>query len=464
MNDSRFDELTSRLLDEELTSAEMTELAELVRDNRQRLDELRSQLQAAEMLAQSEDEIRASALFLATVESKIDEDAFVSSVRSKLDASDIGDTVTDRSTVPVSVRSMSVWRWTAATIAAAALLASLYFQQPNPPRQIAKVTGLSGSLQWTGDGGRVVRDLRADTQLSGGTIQGMAPDSWFELQFNDGSTVTISGHSMLTFSDYDQKELHLKEGNLSCDVMPQPAGKPMLIHTRLAVLEVLGTKFDVEAELAATVLNVTEGKVRVRRLSDSSTVDVPAKHRVTAAADRDMSPERVPDTVTRWKSRLHLGPDGTYGKWSPAANGKEAALSAIPYSVQLPHRTFTIYTESMGVSRGDSPPVILQTDSQIKVRGRIQSARKMYFGVTLRSLNGEFAGRFQTTRPGMEFRDGEAFELTVPLQEFTLDPSLNEARKKLPGNPFDLVVESIWCHTLDKPAGLKIVEVELATR
>ena len=47
-------------------------------------------------------------------------------------------------------------------------------------------------------------------QLAGGTIEGMAPDAWFELQFTDGSTVMISGFSMLTFSDDGQKSFGLR--------------------------------------------------------------------------------------------------------------------------------------------------------------------------------------------------------------------------------------------------------------
>ena len=91
---------------------------------------------------------------------------------------------------------------------------------------------------------------------------------------------------MLTFSDDDQKKLHLKAGSLSSNVKPQPAGKPMLIYTRSAMLEVVGTQFEVEAETAATMLNVSEGSVRVTRFSDGNSVDVPARHRVIAAADK----------------------------------------------------------------------------------------------------------------------------------------------------------------------------------
>ena len=124
---------------------------------------------------------------------------------------------------------------------------------------IATITGLSGSLIWTGDRGQIVRDIKVGRELAGGTIEGVAPDSWFELQFNDGSTVMISGTSMLTFADTGQKQLRLREGTFSANVVPQPNGKPMLIHTPSTLLEVLGTQFDVEANMASTVLNVNEG-------------------------------------------------------------------------------------------------------------------------------------------------------------------------------------------------------------
>ena len=350
------------------------------------------------------------------------------------------------------------WPWAVAAAACIALIANMYYQRPSDERQIAKITGLSGSLQWTGDGGRVFHDLHVGTELPGGTIEGMVPGSWFELEFNDGSTVTISGNSTLTFSDHGQKKLYLKEGNVSGNVKPQPAGKPMLIYTRSAVLEVLGTQFEVEAGLAATMLNVSSGRVKVKRLSDGTTVDVPAKHRVIAAADREMLPIPAPDAVSQWRSQLHLGPTGTQGKWSPGVDGQDARLSAIPYT--LPQGT-TIYTAAFGVSRGDQSPVVLQPGCHLRVRGRIASAHEVYFGVTVRYVGGGFAGRFQTIRPAVEFSSGEDFQVFLQLADFQPDPSLVKIKDKLPNAPFHLVTESIWCHTLDQQSGLEITEVEL---
>ena len=350
--------------------------------------------------------------------------------------------------------------WSLATVAAAAALVAVavYLRPPDAEQPIAKITGLSGSLEWTGDGGRVLGDLSVGTELPGGTIEGMTPSSWFELEFLDGSTVTISGTSTLTFSDYGQKKLHLKAGKVSASVKLQPVNKPMLVYTRSAMLEVVGTQFEVQAELAATTLSVNRGTVRITRLSDDKKVDVHASQRVVAGAGRDMSPAAVPDSLSQWKSQLHLGPVRGFGEWSPGYDGRGAALRAVPYTLQ---KGITIYVASIDVSLGDNPPVVLRPDSHFRVRGRIASPHEVYFGITVRRPNGEFAGRFQTTRAASALQADEVFEMVLPLRDFRLDPSLADAKHRLPTVPFNLVVESIWCHTLYEPAGLEIAEVEL---
>ena len=90
------------------------------------------------------------------------------------------------------------------------------------------------------------------------------------------------------------------------------------------------------------------------------------------------------------------------------------------------------------------------------------STKRPVHEITVRQANGAFAGRFQTIRPADEFRSGQDFDVLLHLQDFRLDPSLDEMKDKLPSVPFGLVVESVWCHTLDKQAGLEISEVELA--
>lgn len=452
--DERFVELWNDYLEGELDESGIAELQALVAGNEDLLQLAADSYQMHRMLGflAQEDDSRQEAFVSETMARlPADHSNFVESVMQNLAHS-----ATRKNNKAGTL--VAKWRMAIAAAAVVGLIASIALLRQKAEHKIAKISGLSGSLQYTGDGGSVFHDLHVGAELSGGTVEGMAADSWFELEFNDGSTAAISGHSMLTFSDQGQKKLHLKEGSVSGNVRPQPAGKPMLIYTRSALLEVLGTQFEVEARLSATLLNVSEGSVLVKRLSDGSTVEVPAQHRVIAAADQEMSPVLVPDSVNRWISQLDMGPDGTYGKWSPKTAIEEAKLSTIPLTMP---QGLTIYTAALGVSRGDTPPVVLQPGCRLRLRGHIASIHDVYFGITVMYPGGGFAGRFEIIRAAVEFSGGEDFEVVLDLLDFGLDPSLTEIKDKLPSVPYHLVVESVWCHTLDQPSGLEIAEVEL---
>ena len=84
MNDSRFEDLVGRLLDDELTPEGWSELLGLVRHDPARLRELRDQLEAAELLALTEDVLRGSPLFLEATRSRLADDGFVSGVRAAI--------------------------------------------------------------------------------------------------------------------------------------------------------------------------------------------------------------------------------------------------------------------------------------------------------------------------------------------------------------------------------------------
>ena len=268
-------------------------------------------------------ELRESAEARATFNTCAQLDAVI---RELADTESVGAILqTSGSSVSTPIPIPATTRYARALLAIAAgvviaLTATLYYQHVNKERNIVRIKGLNGTLTWIGDGGQIVQGsgspqsetrwsnvLSEGAELPGGTIEGMAPDSWFELEFLDGSTGMISGDSILTFSDQGQKELRLKQGLFSADVRPQPEGKPMLIHTPAAVLEVIGTQFDVEADPESTMLYVREGKVQVRRVRDGKTVAVPAGHRVVASADSDMllrpvAPDRTWAQTPFWEN------------------------------------------------------------------------------------------------------------------------------------------------------------------
>jgi hypothetical protein len=285
-----------------------------------------------------------------------------------------------------------------------------------------------------------------------------------ELEFRDRSVITFTGGATLSFADRGQKEIHLKEGTLTGSVQPQRPQSPMLVYTRVAVLEVRGTRFEVESHPASTRLDVHEGNVRLRRLNDGRTVNVAGRQRLLVAADRPMEPVRVPEPVTRWKSRLAEGPAFTMGRWMSRSSERKARLETIPYACMSGQgRLMTLYAAGFGVSCGDGAPVILNNDSWFRVKGRVKKRCDIYFGVTLRQRTGEFAGKFQTIKRAGEFEVGEPFTVNLRVSDFHLDPSLSEMASRLPSRPFPLVVESFWTHSLEQQAGLAITEVTLAS-
>ena len=148
-------------------------------------------------------------------------------LESCLDKLPVPNSVATKRSLPLYARTLLA----IATIVIVALTTSLYVQRASydrkfsavsvkSDRRIGKIIGLGGVVMWTGDGGRITGDLSVGTGLTGGTIEGASPTSWVELECLDGSTVTVSGDSWLTFSEFGQKVLHLKEGNVASKVSP----------------------------------------------------------------------------------------------------------------------------------------------------------------------------------------------------------------------------------------------------
>ena len=342
------------------------------------------------------------------------------------------------------------------------LVATVFFSRQAEDRFIATIVGLSGPLQWTGDGGQVRADLDVGMKLSGGTIDGLTHDSWFALVFRDGSKVVISGNSMLAFSDAGQKKLHLKLGTLSADVEPQPEGFPMLIHTPTAVVEVVGTSFEIDTDLESTALSVSKRKVQVMRLSDGNSVEVPSQHQVVAAADQDLSVNQIPQVAYTWRSRLEQGPRRTYGRWIPGSNSVMPRLHCIAHTVK--DTGLTIYAVSTQVTAADAAAVMTNPRSGVHVQGRLDRESDLFVGMTLRTRKGEFAGRFQVRLPAKQLGMIGDLDLILPINDFKLDPSLKSMKHQLPDLAHNLVVESLWCHTLYQQAGLSITSLELSER
>jgi hypothetical protein len=117
------------------------------------------------------------------------------------------------------------------------------------------------------------------------------------LQYIDGTTLDLAPESALQVHapPSGAKEHTLSRGSLTARVSGQPAGKPLLVLTPHAEARVLGTQFSLSAEPAASRLDVREGKVRLTRRSDGTSVDVPAGHFAVASRGLALLTRPIPD-------------------------------------------------------------------------------------------------------------------------------------------------------------------------
>jgi ferric-dicitrate binding protein FerR (iron transport regulator) len=345
------------------------------------------------------------------------------------------------------------WWWMITAVAASLMLVSLLVFRLQANRPIVKITGSNGPLHWTGDGGIVVTDVETGQRLRAGTLESLSTDSWVELEFLDGSTVTLTGHSMLTFSGRNQKTLHLRQGNMSADIEKQPAGKPMRIHTPTASLEVLGTQFNVGSKMSSTVCSVNEGCVRVTRLADGKSAEVTADHHVVAAASRAAELKVLPRSgeVDTWSSNLPLGI--VYGKWEPEA--RELRATPMLWRNKGKSPPLLLYLASLLMSGENDPPVALAAGSQVVIRGQLASASDLYVGLTTKHLKGGFAGKHIAFRKAGSLPVGRPFELIVRLDEF------KPKEPEHPKSPIGLGMHDCWCLTINNDAGLAISSLEL---
>jgi ferric-dicitrate binding protein FerR (iron transport regulator) len=85
------------------------------------------------------------------------------------------------------------------------------------------------------------------------------------------------------------KRFVLQEGRIEVSVARQRPLQPMIFVTPQAEARVLGTTFTLMATTSATRLEVSEGKVKLTRKSDDTTVKVPAGYYAIAATNAELA-------------------------------------------------------------------------------------------------------------------------------------------------------------------------------
>lgn len=446
MDDARFAHLVAGLLDDTLTPDELAELLRVVREHPEKLRQLQEQLETADLLAQSADELRDGPRFIAATLARTDEAPFVSELSLRI----AGET------------SRQSRRWLLGTglVAAVAVCLLLAFlpDRTQGKQPLVRITEVNGSVQWTGDGGHVESDSLAGRPVGGGTLELLSVDSWVVLEYADGTRVTLAGRSRLTVVDAPQKEMRLVSGRFSATVTPQPAGQPMVIHTPTAKLEVLGTQLNVDSDSSVTLVNVNQGRVRVTRLVDGSVAEVPADHQTVASVDRhsELRVTRRLEPVRVWRSQFPR--DTKYGQWQANTDGAEVGsvrATSLLLTCGQPKPLLLFATVANVTGKDESPPV-LGSEGRFLIRGSVESTADVVFGMTMNHPKGGFAGKYVVVRK-VETQAGtrQAFNWTLPLSDF------KPLEKAFPLAPVGLELVDCWCLTVHEDHGLAVQSIEL---
>ena len=360
-----------------------------------------------------------------------------------------------------SKRHVLVGLRAAAVITLCAILVSQIRSGVSSP-PIARVVELNGSATWIAEGEQTEARLEAGAELTGGTLEVSSVNSWAEFVFTDGSSVWVSGPAAVSLSDGEAgKLIRAREGYLSLDVSPQPAGRPMRVITPSAEAVVLGTRFNIAASSSSTRLTVNEGRVRITRLADGRVQDVSADQRVVAALEQDTEFEALSrgDSVNAWRAEFPR--DLRQGQWLPGNGAEPGSIRAEAHLFRgdrgMRNDPILLYTAVVGPSNG---PVVLSSGAHIRIRGRLERDFKVSLGIGTHFPRGGFAGKYSLVREldiDVDRVAGGHYELDLPLDDFARE------NNRFPVSASGQELVWLWIQTVKQDAGLEIISVELIT-
>lgn len=345
------------------------------------------------------------------------------------------------------------WLALAASIAVFALGA--WFSISSTPHTVLTLLESTGPVSWSHG-----TAIDPSEKLPAGTLETLGDMSSAMFQFADGSLVTLQGEAEMSFSDEGQKVLKLSRGTLSADIKPQPAGRPMLIHTPSAVAEVVGTAFHLSARADDTLLNVNVGLVKLKRLADGREINVAANRSAVASlhAESELDAGSTPEPLTNWS--FDFTQQTPPRDWRGFA--KDGRMNAMPYIAKkmsdgsvLTHYGISIRTAML------EQPVRLVATGRSVVRYRLRQGRigPLHLMLLTHKPDGSFGGNFEVRVDEAELQpstDGWC-EIEVPITRF------NPISQRHP-SPTGNILTSALIFSTERETQLAISTFSLHTR
>lgn len=215
--------------------------------------------------------------------------------------------------------SLLAWHWRA----------HLRLERP----AIGNIVPLAGEV--TVADGKKIQAISQEAQLRlGSSIHVMGLAGLAVLRLDDGTEISLAGETRIECHRQEgQTTVILREGHLSANVTRQVAGRPLLIHTPGAEMQVLGTRLAVSADNEVSELGVRHGRVLLKRMTDGESVDVVTGQCAVVSQRAVLEAKPWPKTPEAWSEDFENGlPEGwRYGQWlrdGPAGDSRRVVRAA----------------------------------------------------------------------------------------------------------------------------------------
>jgi ferric-dicitrate binding protein FerR (iron transport regulator) len=359
----------------------------------------------------------------------------------------------------------SSWLALAASLTVLAASAWLFLGSRETP--VLTLVDASGSVAWS-HGGEWRTEIGIGESMAAGTLETVGESATAQLQFRDGTLISLTGESELSFSEDGQKLLVLREGSLSAQVKPQPKGKPMLVRTPSAEAEVIGTVFNLSIRSEDTLLKVDEGLVKLKRLSDGSAIDVPAKSSALASLDSTskLNSSSTPDALSAWSFDFTttVPPNDWRGVWRDTSEGGRMVSSPYVASRRSEDSIITHFGVSVRTSMLSPPLTLIATDRSV-VRYRLKQDQLARLQVMLLTNvpKGSYGGNFECVIEADQLKpDADGWcDIEIPASRFKPADHRRNIQERYP-SPVGHILTGILISSFQKDTKLTVARFELS--
>ncbi len=335
---------------------------------------------------------------------------------------------------------------------------------------IAKLQQVTGDVRLFAADGQA-KAISTDTPINtGDSIRTHGSQSSTVVAYPDGTRLTLVGDTSVTCGDQPSKLIVVHHGTLAASVQPQPRQKPMVVSTPLARMQVLGTRFLIEALASRTDVRVSEGLIKLTRIKDGKAVDVPGGSYASLTERNELLVKNSPDLAPSWDVDFETGlPEGWVSGEYVTQNlprGSRGGVKAVQYASSDGTSTYGIRC------------------NEAWVQGLFAIEKKSHLHFTFKMETTDWLNAFVITRTkdprdlrfagNYLFRDfpmitpGRWQSITIPLASFKRIHVGNESIDELvpynliitgAGPHCGLVIDRIWI-TPDGPGEIKLQDVE----